>query len=188
MPFLAKLPLSKGPLYHLIWIFVYSLVILAINRHFSHFCQCVHFWTHLLLSSFWRASRNIMMKTEKEKTVWTITQAFTSWMGLLNFPSVKEFQWKPACKNWVFWSLAKVNRVLVFWSSYWQCRLSMFSIRFLHVIPVRKINKMNKVKTININNKTIEKKTAWGFPIQAWRIEKSLQFKQCKLNSNSINE
>ena len=36
----------------------------------------------------------------------------------------------------------------------------MFLIRFLHVIPVRKINKMNKVKTININNKTIEKKTA----------------------------
>ena len=34
----------------------------------------------------------------------------------------------------------------------------MFLIRFL--IPVRKINKMNKVKTININNKTIETKTA----------------------------
>ena len=47
LPFSPKSPLSKGPLCHLIWIFVYSLAILAINCHFCHFRQCVHFWTYL---------------------------------------------------------------------------------------------------------------------------------------------
>ena len=46
-PFSPKSPVSKGPLCHLIWIFVYSLAILGINRHFCHFRQCVHFWTYL---------------------------------------------------------------------------------------------------------------------------------------------
>ena len=43
MPFSPKSPLSKGPLCHLIWIFVYSLAILAINCHFCHFRQIRHF-------------------------------------------------------------------------------------------------------------------------------------------------
>ena len=47
MPFSPKSSLSKEPLCHLIWIFVYSLAILAINYHFCHFRQCVHFWTYL---------------------------------------------------------------------------------------------------------------------------------------------
>ena len=47
-PFSPKSPLSKGPLCHLIWIFVHSLAILAINRHFCRFHQCVHFWTYLI--------------------------------------------------------------------------------------------------------------------------------------------
>ena len=42
-PFSPKSPLSKGPLCHLIWIFVYSLAILAINCHFCHFRQIRHF-------------------------------------------------------------------------------------------------------------------------------------------------
>ena len=33
----------KGPLWHLICIFVYNLAISAINRHFRHFCQIRHF-------------------------------------------------------------------------------------------------------------------------------------------------
>ena len=39
----AKIAPLKGPLCHIIWIFVYSLAFLAIDRHFCHFCQCVHF-------------------------------------------------------------------------------------------------------------------------------------------------
>ena len=43
MPFLPKLPLSIGPLCHLIWIFVYSVAILAFNHLFCHFRQIHHF-------------------------------------------------------------------------------------------------------------------------------------------------
>ena len=48
-PFSPKSSLSKGPLCHLICIFVYNLAILTINCHFRrfrqirHFCQYSHF-------------------------------------------------------------------------------------------------------------------------------------------------
>ena len=42
-PFSPKSSLSKGPLWHLICIFVYNLAISAINRHFRHFRQIRHF-------------------------------------------------------------------------------------------------------------------------------------------------
>ena len=43
MPFTPKSPLSKGPLCHVVRIFVQNLVILAIIHHFHHFCQNCHF-------------------------------------------------------------------------------------------------------------------------------------------------
>ena len=42
-PFSPISPLSKGPLCHRVWIFVYSLACLAINRHFWHFRRNRHF-------------------------------------------------------------------------------------------------------------------------------------------------
>ena len=42
-PFSPKSSFSKGPLCHLICIFIYNLVISAINRHFRHFRQYRHF-------------------------------------------------------------------------------------------------------------------------------------------------
>ena len=42
-PFSPKSSLAKGPLCHLICIFVYNLAISAINCHFCHFSQICHF-------------------------------------------------------------------------------------------------------------------------------------------------
>ena len=43
MPFSPTSPLSKGPLCHLICIFLYHLAILAVKRQFCYFCQIRHF-------------------------------------------------------------------------------------------------------------------------------------------------
>ena len=72
-PFSPKSPLSKGPLCHLIWNFVHSLAILAINRHFCRFRQCVHCLTYLitrLRTKFWTDELcNLFIQTTNRSTL-----------------------------------------------------------------------------------------------------------------------